>query len=574
MRTFLLLLVTLFLASFGAEASTYYVSQSTANGYAVGNDSNNGLAKSTPFLTVGKANSAASNGDTIILNDGTYLTTDGPNAAASLVISKSLTWLAETPLGAAIRGTNTTNILNINPGSSTTVVLGGIVVDCQNTTSRGINISDTAFTPTVILNGTKVLNNTGYGVYCTEPTMNLFVTNATVTASAVVSGGGIFNITTTAGDTVVDGLTLSLTAASTTIYGVRIESTDGDGSTAHVTRVTGTVTTGGSSAGTYGVLVKNIANALVENCTITVTSPSTTTSCRGIQITSSGFQCDGGTIRSNSISFSSVVGYGIAIGNSATSATDNKCNNGSIYCNTVTGLGNQSASPHGIAIGPDTNCVVFRNTVINFYVGVLASKMLDGAVYDNLILQPYGRILYSKGSNGTKFLNNTIVFTNGFAGIPFYATNHADDQTYSTNVIYQNNISLSPLNSQVFVTVAPLNAGWSQSQASFANNLYYSSGTAAANPWSYQGTGYSTLANWIASGNDSGSIASDPKFTSTSNFALLWISPAINAGASTGGVVAFDFLGNPIVGTPDIGAYEYQAIPSPIFVGGRIIGIR
>jgi hypothetical protein len=41
------------------------------------------------------------------------------------------------------------------------------------------------------------------------------------------------------------------------------------------------------------------------------------------------------------------------------------------------------------------------------------------------------------------------------------------------------------------------------------------------------------------------------------DFTLTSTSPAINAGAIVG--LTTDYLGNPIVGIPDIGAYEYIA---------------
>ena len=55
-----------------AQAATYYVSQVATNGYVIGNDSNDGLSKGTAKLTIGSAVTAASAGDTVYLNDGTY----------------------------------------------------------------------------------------------------------------------------------------------------------------------------------------------------------------------------------------------------------------------------------------------------------------------------------------------------------------------------------------------------------------------------------------------------------------------------------------------------------------------
>jgi len=65
--------VLLFIVPSYAGATTYYTSQSTANGMVVGSDSNNCTAISTPCLTVnGAITGKMSGGDTLRINDGTY----------------------------------------------------------------------------------------------------------------------------------------------------------------------------------------------------------------------------------------------------------------------------------------------------------------------------------------------------------------------------------------------------------------------------------------------------------------------------------------------------------------------
>jgi len=48
--------------------TTWYVSNVAANGFALGNDSNSGLSKALPKLTLAAAHDAAAPGDTIIIN--------------------------------------------------------------------------------------------------------------------------------------------------------------------------------------------------------------------------------------------------------------------------------------------------------------------------------------------------------------------------------------------------------------------------------------------------------------------------------------------------------------------------
>jgi len=56
---------------------TIYVSNSTANGYPVGNDTTGTGSPAAPYLTLHKAISAAAAGDTVLLNDGTYAENSG-----------------------------------------------------------------------------------------------------------------------------------------------------------------------------------------------------------------------------------------------------------------------------------------------------------------------------------------------------------------------------------------------------------------------------------------------------------------------------------------------------------------
>jgi hypothetical protein len=78
----------------------------------------------------------------------------------------------------------------------------------------------------------------------------------------------------------------------------------------------------------------------------------------------------------------------------------------------------------------------------------------------------------------------------------------------------------------------------------------------------YPAGSYTYNMNWstykATTGQETNSIIADPLFTNPSShdFTLQANSPAIDAGDDVG--LAADYLGNPIYGPPDIGAYEYQ----------------
>lgn len=85
-----------------------------------------------------------------------------------------------------------------------------------------------------------------------------------------------------------------------------------------------------------------------------------------------------------------------------------------------------------------------------------------------------------------------------------------------------------------------------------SNNLWQS--TTGGNVLNYMGTyTAATITNFEASAQTTDALFTDAK---NGDFSLQTGSPAINAGVNVG--LTTDILGNPIVGNPDIGAYERQ----------------
>jgi hypothetical protein len=95
------------------------------------------------------------------------------------------------------------------------------------------------------------------------------------------------------------------------------------------------------------------------------------------------------------------------------------------------------------------------------------------------------------------------------------------------------------------------------SSATLDNNDYYAADFTGA--WNWQGTGYDTLAAYVAAASqDANAIDDDPTFVAvgSDNFHLQSGSDAIGAGA-TGTSVIDDYDGIIRGSPPDIGAYEY-----------------
>lgn len=92
--------------------TTYYVSNSTANGKSVGHDTTGNGSDSLPWLTVSKALSVCTGGETVLINDGTY-----PEATESNRF--------------ALRKTNTSTV-TVQPWFSGTVTITGTAGHGQN----------------------------------------------------------------------------------------------------------------------------------------------------------------------------------------------------------------------------------------------------------------------------------------------------------------------------------------------------------------------------------------------------------------------------------------------------------
>jgi hypothetical protein len=596
------LLIVMMVLMFSGQAwtATYYVSQSAANGYAVGNDSNTAgqaISKSTPWLTWGRARIGSSAGDTIIFNDGTYLTTDGANGTTSMAINQSLSVLSENPGMVIIHGTNTTQTLEIVPASDSVIVIGAIVVDAQNTANRGITLTNTAFTLDVTLNGTQILNPTTYGLHSQETALNITVNNASISIANQLTGGrGINMVSLSSGNVAIDGLVLNTTGnIAGTLAGVTITSTTGTGSTVSINNVTGSVTNTNAGGAVVGVAVRNVPSAIIDHSNVIVTGINAGVNNIGLQISAdTTLSANGSIIRNSTATLNAPSGYAIIIGDSSASGSGT-AHNGKIYGCTANGVASGTiATPHGIVMGMGNSVLttggeVYNNISNNLNPAYLAAKCAASTTFHNNIASNSGiagpaiaatQILYSKGCTGTKWFNNTVRLT-GFNAYALAVRDHGDG-THNTGVEYRNNIVYTDSSSAVFETVTTSNT------ATPSNNLYFAPSTLGATAWNYQGTNYNTFVAWQAV-ETSGALFADPLLSAS--YHLLPGSPAIGAGSNTPitGILSLtDPDGHPMTGIDgsvfsrwisgiqkdnvDMGAHQYSSDTLSITSTGAAIG--
>jgi hypothetical protein len=125
-----------------------------------------------------------------------------------------------------------------------------------------------------------------------------------------------------------------------------------------------------------------------------------------------------------------------------------------------------------------------------------------------------------------------------------------------TNLTFGNNIFYSSSTTGRQIQFSDSNYPPNHPSTVFKNNVYYSTGTFKF--WDRDDGEFNLSIFKSTYGQDPKGIGSDPKLVgySKSDFSLKSNSPAIDAGADV--KQATDYVGNPIYGVRDIGAYEYQ----------------
>ncbi|MEI8174536.1 MAG: peptidoglycan-binding domain-containing protein [bacterium] len=223
--------------------------------------------------------------------------------------------------------------------------------------------------------------------------------------------------------------------------------------------------------------------------------------------------------------------------------------------------------------------ITYKNSVVHdaglyFKTHTDVSEQNDGgwAVHYNAYnMYLYNCIAYNNGGSGIGYGNtssggvyNSIEYNNGgnwtsTGGINTARSGFYDFQSGAVNTVtgtgwtLKNNIGGGSYPVEVYGS----NAGYLFNTVDY--NLYYPLNT---NNFQNLGGIRSWFSYHVTSGSEPNSTNTNPLFTNATNgdFTLTFLSPAIDSGTTYTGMTSTttDFLGNPIYGTPDMGAYEYQ----------------
>jgi hypothetical protein len=244
--------------------------------------------------------------------------------------------------------------------------------------------------------------------------------------------------------------------------------------------------------------------------------------------------------------------------------------------------------PAGINIGtPTPDSIVRRNYVHDNYIGAaIMCEQGDGNIIErNFVVskgQTSGKAIHVITDHATVRYNiiktewaygilidinlgfdpdptNPLIYNNTIISAANAKTSiQCEDQP---DIVIKNNIiirDVTETSGREFISVeADAESGF----VADYNCYYMISGTPK---WDWLGTTYTTFAGWqAASGQDAHGLYGNPLLvnaggSSAEDYKLASDSPCINAGVNVG--LTEDYEGNPIVGLPDIGAYEWQGV--------------
>ncbi|MFC1623250.1 fibronectin type III domain-containing protein [Patescibacteria group bacterium] len=248
-----------------------------------------------------------------------------------------------------------------------------------------------------------------------------------------------------------------------------------------------------------------------------------------------------------------------------------------VYANGYGGGDDNGNMRQAIVAWAADDCVIRNNNIHDNYRGGIGIQASGGSSGDSNDV--YGNLVYNNGigdsssgnidhvgisvSANSGDLLNTNIYNNTICGNDF--SNSSSDYSGSIQLKSGNSsqVSVAVKNNAIFNNVEDYDLHritWSGGIISptLSYNNYFRLDSQDIIYWE-------SVKNWntyhLLEGNELSSLNQNSLFTSSSptqdsDFQLQYRSPIIDAGTDVG--LTTDYAGNPIYGTPDIGAYEYQ----------------
>jgi hypothetical protein len=503
-------------------APSVYVSSVSANGVAVGVDASCAAGIATPCLTFDKALTLTPARGTILFNGTTASPVLYRTASASPNFSSSITLDAMQSRGAILAGYDTTRSFTISSTNGATIKIQNLIIDpSQNTNGAAFRAFELLAEPipyTLVLNNVLIRNwGNNPAIYGagTNIRANLALTSTDFSGDQVQSGVSIGSFA--AGSVNINGGTYTLARQSSSTQGgcVWVGGVT-TAVTVSVRNIICNMTLDPALTGTAihsAVWAQDIAGVQFDGLTVNVYGhPGSRTAINvGINVNpttpANRLPIDGGSITNSTGYNESNGGIIFALGGDSGDAT--KANN--MFAQNLTANGDvagrfASLGGHGFLSGWTTNSIA--DNIQTRYTGALAfgfKHTVGGTIKNSGALDSSG-FMICKASNNVIFQNNTVTASTWANNVKLfyveYDTAQGVDDCNNVQLLGSHLIN----NGATGVIMAFVEPG---STATFGggNDYHNTSGTQAANPWSYRGTTYSTFSAW--------KLAHDP--TATSN---------------------------------------------------------
>lgn len=451
----------------------------------------------TDVCTVRQAVVEADNGDTIQLATGKYPGSELGSSNYVLVSNENLSFDCVDDGKCIFQPSGAGSGIRYNvPTAGTAITIDGVVIERQAgvATDQCFWFSDATGIYDVTITDTTCRDTDFYDIRVVANEINLIARNNNFYASASYSPRSYLFTNNTWGEgsiTIDGGTTELLSYNDTAVPIINIISADA-GQTVAIRNWTAKWTPDPaiSTGHLDGIGVKNVADAVIEDNYLEIFEGNGTVDSRMIRCysTTAGLSSANCIIRGNTLKNHTVSGQMASVGEDQTSVGNGLSDNGLIEDNRIYCY-QDNTDIHGAGIFFNSGGIVRRNYVENCGIGVISKdQVVGGLFHSNIINDQWQQGLYSKGSNGTRFINNTVL-TNNNIGLPVVIG--ADVSTSSTNAVLVNNIIVSANAG----TQAMLTSASSQTIATSTRNTWYGFATPT---WNYLGTDYTSLASWNA----------------------------------------------------------------------------
>ncbi len=308
------------------------------------------------------------------------------------------------------------------------------------------------------------------------------------------------------------------------------------------------------------IRLDNVYSPIITNNTIETFSTEPATH---ISILSTGSTTPSVDIGFNTLRTRSSEGYAIDIGTESTSSGDEKINGINIHNNSIYGplYYNQALTGvtiHSIFVGFNANPLIHHNYINGGGYGLVLKanglSYVEGSVYSNLFINNGYITVRVKGVNNANIHSNTI-----YSEIP--SSSHFNISSNSgvgpvESIFIKNNIMSGLVGVSLLVDVDSTSVELSEDYNCIVMGI-------EGNFVEFGSLQYSLFSDWQGTGRGLHDCSQNASFVNATNnnFQQTYLSPSIDSGTTIPGFTTStttDYAGNPIYGTPDIGAYEYQ----------------